>query len=276
MINKLQKNYIMHKVLFFIFAAYFLWSCKSSPNNDHSDIGSLPDPAHNSRNSLDWDGTYRGIMPCADCSGIKTEIRLLANGTYRLDMLYLDKSNEVFIDSGRFEWNEAGSAIILQKEGAPDSSQQYQVGENVLFKLDLEGNRITGALEDKYRLFKAEPTDELQERYWKLIELRGKTLEENKFNHKEAHIILKKVDFRVFGNGGCNTLLGSYEYDPEKMTIRFSKIASTLMACPNLAEEQAFKNVLETADNYAVKNDTLSLHKAKMAPLARFVAVYLR
>ena len=31
-------------------------------------------PADNSRNSVDWNGTYRGIVPCADCEGIKTEV----------------------------------------------------------------------------------------------------------------------------------------------------------------------------------------------------------
>ena len=29
---------------------------------------------HNSQNSLDWEGVYKGILPCADCDGIETEI----------------------------------------------------------------------------------------------------------------------------------------------------------------------------------------------------------
>ncbi|MCC5929088.1 MAG: copper resistance protein NlpE N-terminal domain-containing protein [Cyclobacteriaceae bacterium] len=266
----------MQKVLLCLIPALLCWTCKSSPTTDGSNLNNVPDPAHNSRNSIDWDGTYRGIMPCADCSGIKTELTLMADGSYSLGMLYLDKSENIFSDSGSFIWNEAGSAITLLKEGLTDPSQQYQVGENVLFKLDMEGNRITGELAERYWLHKAEPSEELQERYWKLVELRGKSIDKNEFSNKEVHIILKKEDFRVFGNGGCNTLLGSYEYDSKATSIRFSRMASTLMACPNLDEEQAFKNVLEMADNYAIKNDTLSLHKAKMAPLARFVEVYLR
>lgn len=265
----------MHKVIVCLFSALIFWSCKSSPNTDHAILSSVPDLAHNSRNSLDWDGTYRGIMPCADCGGIKTELQLLSDGTYRLGMLYLGKSDEIFSDSGRFEWNKAGSAITLLHEGNADASRQYQVGENVLFKLDMEGNRISGELEDQYKLFKATPSNELLGRYWKLIELMGNVVEKNKESNKEAYIKLMKLDNRVLGNGGCNTLLGTFAHDPEKMTIRFSQMASTLMACPNLDEEQEFKNVLEICDNYAVYNDTLSLHKARMAPLARFVAVYL-
>lgn len=34
---------------------------------------SNPDPAHNSQNALDWDGEYEGVLPCADCEGIKNK-----------------------------------------------------------------------------------------------------------------------------------------------------------------------------------------------------------
>ena len=35
----------------------------------------IPD-MHTTMNSLDWDGTYTGILPCADCKGIETNITL--------------------------------------------------------------------------------------------------------------------------------------------------------------------------------------------------------
>ena len=34
------------------------------------------DAAHNSRNALDWAGTYEGVLPCADCPGIQTRLSL--------------------------------------------------------------------------------------------------------------------------------------------------------------------------------------------------------
>ena len=49
-----------------------------------------------------------------------------------------------------------------------------------------------------------------------------------------------------------------------------------MMACPDMETETQFYKVLEMVDNYYHNNDTLILNKAKMAPLARFVAVYLR
>lgn len=30
------------------------------------------DPAHSSRNSLDWAGTYEGVLPCSGCRGVRT------------------------------------------------------------------------------------------------------------------------------------------------------------------------------------------------------------
>jgi heat shock protein HslJ len=40
--------------------------------------------------------------------------------------------------------------------------------------------------------------------------------------------------------------------------------------------EYRFFDALGKADRYSISGDTLSLHRAKMAPLAKFVAVYLR
>lgn len=107
---------------------------------------------HNSRNSLDFAGVYEGTIPCADCPGIKVAITLDSEGNYTKTMTYIDKEpNNVFTDKGRFEWDDSGSNITLK--GGKDT-EMYKVGENRLFMLDKEGNRITGSLADKYVLNK--------------------------------------------------------------------------------------------------------------------------
>lgn len=106
---------------------------------------------HNSRNSLDYEGTYVGTLPCADCEGIKTEITL-GKDTYTKKMTYLGKpETNSFETSGKYSWNEAGSIITLDGEDEPD---KYQVAENLLYSLDMDGNRITGDLADFYILTK--------------------------------------------------------------------------------------------------------------------------
>ena len=42
----------------------------------------VADTAHTAENALDWNGTYKGILPCADCEGIKTELELNSDKTY--------------------------------------------------------------------------------------------------------------------------------------------------------------------------------------------------
>lgn len=107
---------------------------------------------HNAVTSLDFMGTYEGVLPCADCEGIQTVIELGVGNSYVKKVTYLGKENsEVIETQGTFSWNDEGNTITLDSEPAPN---QYFVGENVLFHLDMDGNRITGDLADKYRLNK--------------------------------------------------------------------------------------------------------------------------
>jgi len=115
--------------------------------------------------------------------------------------------------------------------------------------------------------------DDIIEKYWKLTEVNGEPI--TKETNREPHIILKGVDNRINGTGGCNGFSGYYELK-DKNRIAFSNIAITEMACPNMDVEDKMLMVLQTADSYIVKNDTLILNRAKMAPLARFEAVYLQ
>ena len=108
---------------------------------------------HNSQNALDWQGTYKGVTPCADCTGIQTEITLNDDLTYTIKTKYLGKGDgKVFEEKGSFVWDKTGGSITLQAvKGAPS---QYKVGENRLIQLDIEGNIISGALAEKYVLKK--------------------------------------------------------------------------------------------------------------------------
>lgn len=227
---------------------------------------SIPDMAHNSRNSLDWYGVYRGTTPCADCEGIETSITLKKDGTFKRSMKYLGKDENPFFDEGEFQWNEEGSKVTLMGEG--ERKQMYQVGENVLFHLDQEGNRITGELADMYRLNKNLTDPRLENKKWVLIELRGKTIEK-KENKGEGFIEFDMETGMFSGKNTCNNFFGQYEL-LEGDRIKFGQAGSTLMACPDMETEKAFMEVLKMADNYNVVEGIFSLNRAKMAPLARF------
>jgi len=93
------------------------------------------DGAHNSKNSLDWQGTYWGILPCADCSGIRTVIKLQSDGYYRIESRYDGKSREIITAKGKMMWYKKGGTVTID-------GQQYRVGEKQLIRLDRSGNVI--------------------------------------------------------------------------------------------------------------------------------------
>jgi len=107
---------------------------------------------HNSQNSLDYLGMYKGVLPCADCNGISTNIILNKDLSYEIITVYLGKREKIHREKGTFTWNKDGNTIILNEiKNAPN---QYFVGENTLIQLDMEGKRITGELANKYVLVK--------------------------------------------------------------------------------------------------------------------------
>lgn len=133
-------------------------SCKETPKSQsvytEPEItrDSVVADMHNSANSLDIEGVYKGILPCADCRGIETEIAVNRDKTYVKRIKYLGKDDNIYGIKGTYTWNRAGNTITLS--GIKDAPNQYFVGENTLTQLDMSGNRITGDLAARYVLKK--------------------------------------------------------------------------------------------------------------------------
>lgn len=229
----------------------------------------------NSRVSVDWAGTYQGVLPCADCEGIETSITLGKDSSYRLRARYVGKADTVFEKRGTFAWNEAGSAIQLQ--GLPDGPDRYLVGENQLIQLDREGNRITGELASRYSLPKTAgtlapvPEALASPSYWQLREIAGKQVADPAEGARAPSLVFEREGNRVLGFAGCNRFSGTCEYLGEGR-LRFSMMAATRMACPDMTVEDEFLRALGTADSYTTNGKVLKLLRAKMAPLAVFEA----
>jgi len=115
----------------------------------------------------------------------------------------------------------------------------------------------------------------LVETHWKLTELMGQPVITDA-NNREMYISLKKEGNMVMGNDGCNSFRGTYTLQEAAFRISFSPLAATLMACVNMEKGKEFMEVLGRIDNYAILGNTLSLNKARMAPLARFEAVTIK
>ncbi len=253
-------------------------ACKTRSANEAQQAGTssaatkTAEGADNSKTSLDWAGMYTGSLPCLDCEGIETSVLLKKDSTFELNTKYRGKPGILFASKGSFSWDEDGGRITL-KDTRGSKLPVYQVGENTLTQVDMNGKPLSGNNAQRYVLTKVEAG--ITGKYWKLTELNGKKIGADGKVSKEIHMTLKPIQQSVTGNAACNSFFGSYELK-EGNRIHFSGIASTKMACPNLETETEFLNMLGIADNYSILEDTLILNKAKMAPLARFEVVYLR
>lgn len=265
-----MKNYLLAiTFLAFIFSV----GCKSDKNeNTESTVVETVEPEakpdmHTSQNSLDWKGTYIGTLPCADCEGIKTIIRLNEDMSYDAVMEYLGKQDGVFETRGYYKWEDDGQNILL----SDDNETKYKVGENRLIQLDKSDNIITGELADMYILKKqdmnANQDITFTDTKWKLVRLMGKDISDSK-----EFISFATEENRVFGNSGCNTFNGTYTLKNGSQ-ISLSKVATTMMACPDMDIEKQFLEVINTTDNFSLNKNIMTLNKGKMAPLAVFEAV---
>lgn len=250
---------------------------------------------HTAKMSLDYVGSYKGITPCADCEGIETTLYLTDESKYVLQTNYLGKKEAVVNEQrGTYSWNEAGNTVILA--GIENGPSQYFVGENNVTQLDRDGNKIAGDLAEKYILQKQSvsedappppaPSQTISNQYksskevvytikdtkWKLVELNGKAIE-NKNKSSKMPFLQLNADDRYAAYAGCNNMMGGYELKENILRIKFTKGASTMMACPDMETEQEFAKMLETVDNYSIKGNQMTLNKARMAPLARFEAM---
>ncbi len=113
-------------------------------------------------------------------------------------------------------------------------------------------------------------------KYWKLITLEGQSVSMVPNQERESYFILRPDSSLITGFAGCNTFTGSYTLEAG-WRIRFSQMATTLKACPDVdVNEGEFLKVFESADNYTLNGDTLSLNVGRRAPLAVFESVYLK
>lgn len=101
-----------------------------------------------SQNSLDWAGSYEGVLPCASCEGIQTLITLQSDNSFVQETVYLGKDEKILKLMGKAAWDEKGQKITLE------DGTQYLVGENQLIMLDTQGQIITGDLAANYVLKK--------------------------------------------------------------------------------------------------------------------------
>lgn len=92
-------------------------------------------------------GDYQGIIPCADCEGIKTNIRL-KDKTFEKTSIYLGKDVNLFTTKGT--WKNINSNIIVLTEDTEESF--YKIEDNLLIMLDKEQNLLNTQLYSLHKI----------------------------------------------------------------------------------------------------------------------------
>ena len=96
-------------------------------------------------------GTFEGTLPCADCSGIKTELVIGEDGKFKLTETYMAKKEKQFVSEGEIVRGEGGRFSLTDKDG---TVRQYELTDNTIAVLNAEGKKAEGELADKYILTK--------------------------------------------------------------------------------------------------------------------------
>lgn len=114
---------------------------------------------------------------------------------------------------------------------------------------------------------------ELENTYWKLVEVGGVTVEAPE-SEREAHLILRPAEERVSGSTGCNQINGGYSLEGER--LEFGPLATTLRACPDEPDiEGAFLGALESVTRYELYGERLELYSGS-GLVARLEARYMQ
>lgn len=154
----------MKKNILVLAALSFLISCNSNTSkgtdNKNDSVAIEQELANNkevvvsdlsnAKNSLDYAGTYKGVLPTASGEGMSVVVTL-DSVNYTKEVMYIGEKMKPIKTKGTYKWDSNGTVITLEGEDVPN---QYFVGENTLTQLDIEGNKITGELANMYVLKK--------------------------------------------------------------------------------------------------------------------------
>ncbi|NJC26776.1 META domain-containing protein [Neolewinella antarctica] len=105
----------------------------------------------------------------------------------------------------------------------------------------------------------------LAEHTWTIDKIYGKDIKA--MDGRQKAFLKFTTDGKVSGNTGCNPITGTYTLE-EGLRIKFNDMATGLAFCGDVPYEGDFKDVLNNTDNYTINKGTLSLNKARMAPMA--------
>lgn len=128
----------MKKVIHFSFLLLFVslfFACGNT--NKHKDVADID--IQTPENTLDWHGSYEGIMPSADCPGIYV-LLAIDTTTYEMARKYIDRPG-IDISMGNIKWNSGGDSLTLLAD-----HRTYRVDGGTLNKGEFQLTKVNDAV----------------------------------------------------------------------------------------------------------------------------------
>lgn len=95
---------------------------------------------------------------------------------------------------------------------------------------------------------------------WNIVEVAGQKITADEL----PFIGLNSEGKRVYGNAGCNRIMGSYEADAQKPgAIQFKQLGATRMMCPDMKTEQLVLGTLDKVEGCVFTETGIALTDAK-------------
>lgn len=253
-----KKLIMKHPFFLFSLTCLVILSCGQAKTN------SVADEKKTSPKKIDSvkHGIWYGNLPCADCNGILTVLRLNKNGLFEIQSLYSGKSNEIVRTIGHWQPIDNGKIIELKSQDDSDNVMYYQISQNQIKLLDREKNTIKGDHDERYVL-QAETTG-IKGYEWKLTTLRKREIKGN------CNMSFSCFEDRISGKSFCNSYSGEIHIDSGN-TLKIGPVVSTKMACQDLDEESDYFTSLEETHAYDLSEDTLILLDKNNDEISRLV-----
>ena len=95
---------------------------------------------------------------------------------------------------------------------------------------------------------------------WNIIEINGAAVVPAP-NQEFPFIGFDTNTGKVFGNSGCNRMMGSFDVNAKPGTIDLGAMASTRMACPDMGGERELLQALDKVVRFEAEGDVKPVNK---------------
>ena len=147
----------MKKIIILACSCFLLAACGNSAKTNKSTSADSKATQtvdiHNAETSLDYEGTYKGVFPAADCPGIKTVLTIHADSTYQLTQDYLERKDGHDEASGVLRVLD-GKVLVLERPSSGEQTYYKVKDDQHVVMTDSLGNEPEGETAKLYVLTK--------------------------------------------------------------------------------------------------------------------------